>query len=250
MPAHPAVRLVGRALGPLIAALGVLRRDRPLHPRGTTLRGTLDLDGGALLDGLTHHGPALVRVSRSAGLPAPLPDVQGLALTWTHDGTRCDLLLSGTGTGRVGRFLLVPRRGPFAGPQGSLMPFRTRGGPVVLLAAPLPGSRGDTGDPDLRVDVLLLAAPAGGDWQPVGRFVADAQVDRSALRFDPVGHCPPPLRTYPWASALRVPAYTAARRWGRGRGDDPAPGTRRAATAGTARDDLTRAARAPGPPAA
>lgn len=216
MPAPRAARWAGRALGPLFGAIGALRRDRPLHPRGAAVRGTLEIDGGPLLDGLTYRGPAVVRVSRSAGLAPALPDVQGLAVTWTQDGRRADLLLASTGTGRLGRFVLIPRRSPFAGPLGSLMPFRARGGPVLLAAAPLAGSRGDTDDDaGLRVDVLLLAAPAAGSWRPCGRLVADDPVDDTDLRFDPVGRCPSPLRAYGWAAALRVPAYAAGRRHGR-----------------------------------
>ncbi|QGQ20989.1 hypothetical protein GC089_09590 [Cellulomonas sp. JZ18] len=192
----------------------MLRRGRPLHPRGTVLRGTLRLGDDPHAPGaeLAYAGPALVRVSRSVGLPSGLPDVHGVAVRWEVDGRLHDLLLSGTGSGRLTRFLLAPRLRPWGGFLGSLMPFRTADGPVLLGAVPGPGARGDADDPDLRVDLLLLSARAGGPWQRCGRLVAE-EVDPDAdVRFEPVLHVPGPYRTYGWAAALRLPAYAAARR--------------------------------------
>ncbi len=207
-------RVAGGLLATLFGPLAVLRRGRPLHPRGTVLRGTLRLGDDPEAPGgeLRYAGPALVRVSRSAGLPPGLPDVHGVAVRWEVDGRPQDLLLSGTGTGRLTRFLLAPRTSPWGGPLGSLMPFRTADGPVVLGAVPVPGARGDTDRPDLRVDLVLMSARAGGPWQRCGRLVAEEVVPDVDLRFDPVLHVPAPYRTYGWAAALRLPAYAAARR--------------------------------------
>lgn len=207
-------RLAGRLFGAVFGPLAVLRRGRPLHPRGTVLRGTLRLGDDPDAPGaeLRYAGPAVVRVSRSVGLPPGLPDVHGLAVRWEVDGRPQDLLLSGTGTGRLSRFLLAPRLRPWDGFLGSLMPFRTSDGPVLLGAAPVPGARGDTDQDDLRVDLVLLSARAGGPWQRCGRLVAEDVDPDADLRFDPVLHVPAPYRTYGWAAALRLPSYAAGRR--------------------------------------
>src|SRR4051794_39078712 len=67
----------------LVRAASVVRGRRVLHPRGTTLSGVLTVTGGdtgaELLDRPGRHD-VLVRLSRSAGLPAPLPDVHGVAV--------------------------------------------------------------------------------------------------------------------------------------------------------------------------
>lgn len=107
----------GAVLAAAVRAVGLLRRSpRPLHPRGVVHRGMLLIDdagapGGREL-GAPAVVPALVRVSRSAGLPAPLPDVGGLAVRWWRDGEPQDVLLSSTGPGgawrRCGRLTCPP----------------------------------------------------------------------------------------------------------------------------------------------
>jgi hypothetical protein len=211
----------GAGLRALVAVARALRRSpRPLHPRGVVRRGTLVLDGphapGARELGAPLVTPVLARVSRSVGLPAPLPDVFGVAVRWTAPGSvdarPQDLLLSSTGLGRVSRFLLAPRRHPLGGGFGTLMPFLDDGGRSVLLAAvPAPGADRSA---DEGLDLVLLSARPGGPWQRCGRLVCPAgpdDADDDALRFDPVLHVPGTLRVPRWAAQLRVPSYWEAR---------------------------------------
>lgn len=213
--AAPAADAVGAGLRALVAGVGRLRAGpRPLHPRGVVRRGTLVLDDsdapGARELGAPYVTPVLARVSRSVGLPAPLPDVLGVALRWQRDGRPQDLLLSSTGLGRVSRFLLVPRRHPLAGGYGTLMPFLDDDGRAVLVAAvPVPDTPADG-----SVDLILLSARPGGAWQRCGRLVCPARPedgDDAALRFDPVLHVPGDLRVPAWAARLRRPSYRTAR---------------------------------------
>lgn len=202
----------------LRALVGVVDRvrpsPRPLHPRGVVRHGTLlvDDDGapGAPELGAPLIVPVVVRVSRAAGLPAPLPDVFGVAVRWEADGRTHDLLLSGTGLGRLTRFVLVPRRRPLAGPHGTLMPFLDgAGSPLVVAAVPTPGAPRDGG-----VDLVLLSARPGVGWHRLGRLVCPARPgdeDDPGLRFDPVLHVPGDLRVPGWAARLRLPAYRRAR---------------------------------------
>jgi hypothetical protein len=205
----------GAVLRALTAAARRLRpAPRPLHPRGTVRRGTLVLDDtdapGARALGAPYVATAVARVSRAAGLPWPLPDVFGVAVRWQRGGRPQDLLLSTTGLGRLSRFLLVPRRHPLSGPHGTLMPFLDDDGRAVLVAAvPMP----DTPD-DGTIDLILLSARPGGQWQRCGRLVCPARPDDAddpALRFDPVEHVPGDLRVPAWAARLRRPSYRAAR---------------------------------------
>jgi hypothetical protein len=218
----------GAGLRALVAVVRTLRTaPRPLHPLGVVRHGTLVLDApdgpdagaapGARELGAPLVAPVAARVSRSVGLPAPLPDVIGVAVRWTVDGHPQDLLLSSTGLGRATRFLLAPRRRPLGGAFGTLMPFLDSGGrPVLLAAVPAPGA-----DPSARdgLDLILLSARPGGGWQRCGRLVCPARPDDTddpALRFDPVLHVPGTLRVPRWAARLRVPSYREARG-----GDEP-----------------------------
>jgi hypothetical protein len=78
------------AAGPVVAAgfyaLAVLRRRRSLHPTGIGYRGWLQVpnersarSGVPLFEVGVRH-PALLRFSRDAGLPEPLPDALGVAI--------------------------------------------------------------------------------------------------------------------------------------------------------------------------
>lgn len=214
-----AARATGLALGAVVA---VVRRwrPRPLHPTGTVLIGTLHLDGdaapGAAALGAPVTHPVTVRVSRAAGLPAPLPDVFGLAVHWTVDDRPQDILLSATGLGRITRFLLAPRFRPLGGGFGTLMPFRDLDGrPVLLAAAPVgtrPHGRHSTRTTALvGADLVLLSAHPGERWHRLGTLRCGPAVAGDAPRVDPVRHAPGALDTYRWAAALRAPAYRAAR---------------------------------------
>ncbi|AEE45358.1 hypothetical protein [Cellulomonas fimi] len=202
-------RAVGVALGGLLGAAARVTGRRPLHPRGVVLRGTVQvgLDPGAPGAVEPCTAPAVVRVSRAAGLPRPWPDVHGLAVRWERAGRPQALLLSSAGLGTVSRFVLALRRDVTSGPLTTLMPFRTPAGPVVLGAVV-------TRRVDGGLDVELRSAHARGRWHRWGAVQLDPphgpSVD-SDVRVDPVVHCPDGLATYPWAAAVRRPAYRAAR---------------------------------------
>ncbi|PRX47750.1 hypothetical protein B0I33_105332 [Prauserella shujinwangii] len=203
----------GAALGGVFGTVARLRHGKPLHPRGrvydAVLRrtGSSEPWGAEWLDAPGEHH-ALVRFSRAAGLPRPLPDVLGLALTFNGPaGDRHDLLLATTGLRPGARFVLLPRRHLFAVPYGSLLPYRAPRGLVLLAAVPMAAVAGDT-------TFRLLAASPVGRWREFAtvdiaghRFPAPDQ----AIRFDPVRHPLPGLTWPPALSRVREPAYAVAR---------------------------------------
>lgn len=231
-PALRTARAGGLALAAVVAAVRRWR-PRPLHPTGTVLTGTLRLEAdgapGATALGAPVTHPVVVRVSRAAGLPDALPDLFGLAVHWTAaDGRSQDILLSATGLGRLTRFFLEPRFRPLGGGFGTLMPFRDLDGRPVLLAAAPAGTRaGDRGGVRRHrgvrngsrrdtaalagVELVLLAAHPGERWRRLGLLRCGPAVTTDAPRVEPVRHVPGALSTYPWAAALRAPAYRAAR---------------------------------------
>lgn len=181
---------------------------KPLHPRGAVQRGTLQRAGGDKRSGvawLDEPGvdEVLVRRSRSVGLPAPLPDVFGLALRVpTGGGGHGDLLLASTGRGPLGRFVFTPTWSPQRRALTTLIPYRTSAGPVVLAAEP-------------RDEVTLTLSWASGTktWHPFAELrLDDAHEPDALVSFDPVVNQVPGLETYDWVRRLREPAYVVARR--------------------------------------
>jgi hypothetical protein len=202
----------GALLGAVFGAAAAVRRTKPLHPRGRVGSGVLEVtsprpDLGVPLLAATGEHRCTVRWSRSVGLPSPLPDVEGFAVRFA--GPAADVLFSGTGTGRIGRFLLVPRLAGRHGPQGTLLPVATDAGSLLLLVTPL-----DDAEPPTRWE--LAVAQGGSDWTAVGTFRVEWGDDRP-LRFDPVEHQLPGTSQYPLVAALREPAYAAARLGARAR---------------------------------
>src|SRR3954462_2891256 len=96
----------GRLVGVPLGAFARRRRGKPMHPRGAVFTGVLERGtagspfGGPWLDGPA-RSEVLVRISRGAGLPAPLPGLPGRAVR-VPDGPVA-LLLSTTGTGPLVR---------------------------------------------------------------------------------------------------------------------------------------------------
>lgn len=167
----------------LASAFGLgssLRGERVVHPDGSAFCGTVEIAGGswgaALLDQRRPH-EVVVRISRSIGLPRPLPDIGGLALRFPGEGSAgadLDVLLATTGSAPVLRHLLIPASGTYT----SLFPYRTGSGRhVVLGARPVDDRRWD-----------LVVAPVWGDWQPWGRLALGKALPASEaerLRFMP-----------------------------------------------------------------
>ncbi len=204
----------GALIGAVLGLTAVARRSKPLHPQGRTGTGVLEVTSPhrelevPLLAAVGVHA-CTVRWSRSVGLPPPLPDIEGLALRF--DDPTADLLLAATGTGRVSRFLLAPRRHGRHGAQTTLLPVATAAGSLLLKVTPL-----DDSEPPSRWEVAV--AGAGSEWSPVGTLHVAWGDGDEPLRFDPVEHPLPGTAQYPVVTTLREPAYVAARRASRGSG--------------------------------
>lgn len=214
-PTERAADLGGRALSVLINRVYGRGRPRPLHPRGESRRAVWAVDGaraeptGVPILDQAGAWTCVVRHSRAVGLPGGWPDIEGMAVHIEgEDGG--DVLLAGTGDGRVGRHLLVPRWS--SGTCTTLLPLRTPTGPVLLRLRP-PRSAGDSGEgaaSDGQVWEVSWSRPGRG-WHLVGMLtMRDEAV--STPHFDPVEHPPRGLEHYPTVALLRSPSYRQARR--------------------------------------
>ncbi len=201
----------GQILRVATGAITARPAAKPLHPRGTVVRGTLRRFGdghrtGAVWLDQAGEDTVLVRESRAVGFPAPLPDIFGLAIRVPVGGDRHgDLLFASTGLGRLTRFTLTSAQSPHRRPMTTLLPYRTPAGAVLLSAV----FRSE-------VDVELAWAIRSGVWHPFAELVLDRstvdETDDLSVSFEPVMNVPPGLETYDWVRRLREPAYVTARR--------------------------------------
>ena len=202
-----------------------LRRRRVFHPYGASFTGTLTVDGrhdavsgASVLDTPAEH-ECIVRFSRGAGLPEPLPDVLGMAVRILGpDGTSSsqDLLLVTAGEGPVARRVFHPSADYIGHHYSSVLPYRV-GNTTQLFGARL-GAEARTIDELTslvvtgQVDVVLEIATPSGPWRPVGTLRLERPMAPStseALRFD-VANSDPDIRAVGVLNVLRRRAYPAS----------------------------------------
>jgi hypothetical protein len=243
------------AAGPVVAvgfyALAALRRRRSLHPTGIGYRGWLQVPierpprpGVPLFQaGATHQ--ALLRFSRGAGLPEPLPDALGVAIKLPDvhgPGVDQDLLLTSSTDRPLLRRLLFPARSFVHGAFSTALPYDFGSERVVLLLVPAPISAGaSTGGEDHRhvggalaelravaasgLELELRTARSFGRSQPLATVTVGPPLSADqteALRFNP-WTTGPGIHPSGWLNLLRDAAYQASQR-GRVR-NTPAPAT-------------------------
>lgn len=186
------------AVAALLGAGTALRGERLFHPRGTTSACRVVVAGGGgwgadLLDRPAEHD-GVVRVSRGAGLPRPLPDVEGLALRLPGAGVAgqpLDLLVNS-----AWRYAFAPAA--LSRTWSTVLPYRTGTGRLVLIGArPRPGG------------FALLAAPPTGSWRAWGELELGERLDGERLRFDPTPGAGD-LVPVPLFRALRARSYAAS----------------------------------------
>ena len=176
----PLARRAAPAVAAVVRAASTVRGRRVLHPRGRTFGGRLEVPGGTAYGVRLIDQPGaydvLVRLSRSAGLPRPLPDIQGVAvrvLDAHGPGRHQDWLVDTALPVPVLRRLPLPVRTP--GLYSSLLSYEL-GGTTVLLGARWVGDE----------ELALLVATPHGPWEQVGVVtVGDVVEDGRRVRFDP-----------------------------------------------------------------
>ena len=219
-------REAGRLAGAALGAVARRRRGKPMHPRGAVFTAVLERHGNRGWDvpwlEETATGAAVVRLSRGAGLPAPLPDLLGLAIRIPSAGDApVDLLLTTTGRGPLSRLIPVPRRDT-AAVYSSIMGYRSDAGTLRIAALPedddVPSEPAPMAAEIERAGLYFaLAAARGlGPWAPFGRLVVGEPAEPLDPRFDAVLNPPPGLVPDGPMARFRAPAYARARQARRG----------------------------------
>jgi len=184
---------------------------------------------------------AIVRLSRSLGLPEQLNDPCGLALRVPDaygEGRHQDFLLVTSGRPPLARHLLRPSSGFSARPYSSLLPYRI-GGQVMLVGAEAADPPPGPGVAELRsrehadLSFVITLASLGGVWRKVARLDITRRLpaaETEALRFNPA-HSGAGIEPTGFLNDLRPLAYRGSQEGRRDRERAvPAfkPGNRRA----------------------
>ena len=147
-----ASRAVGLPVAGVLALIARLRGGKAVHPHGVSYSAEFCIDGSGAasrdsrLLGQRGEWPAIVRFSRSIGLPRPLPDLLGVSIR----------ILDAYGEGRHQDFLMVSIRRPARAPPHLPASGRCPAAPLQLIASL---SRRGSVIPDWRASRPRLPAP-------------------------------------------------------------------------------------------
>jgi hypothetical protein len=237
-PARAAVDAAGYGIGGVLAAVAALRRGKPVHPDGVVFGARLVVDGSphapraAELFSRPAGHPAIVRFSRSLGLPRPVPDLLGASLRIPDaygPGRDQDLLMVTSVDLPLLHHGFVPATDAQQRCYSSSLPFRA--GDETFIVGLLPDAASPRPDGDDEFDRLDRAAATGrlmfglAVARPFGRFrrvgslhVGERLPDAvDALRFDPLT-CGGGLEPVGVLNRLRDYAYPLSQRAWRPRG--------------------------------
>lgn len=227
-----AVEVAGRSLGGVLAGVAWTRRAKPVHPHGAVHRAQLLVEGTAgapaaarLLATAGEHD-AIVRFSRSLGLPRPVPDMLGMSLRVLDaygPGRHQDFLLVTSVDLPILHHLLVPATDVQQRVYSSSLPYRAGDETFLVGAVPDPTSPRPAGDDELdRLDRaaitgelrfgLAVAALRGRFRRVATIHVGDRLPDAAdALTFNPF-NCGGGLRPVGALNRLRDYAYPLSQR--------------------------------------
>jgi len=210
-----AAHLAGGFLGLGFAVTALLRRSKPLHPNGIVAAAVLEVTPGRarsgcpLLDEPGQHD-CLVRASYAVGTGPAHADIEGFALRVLPAGPAvgpADVLFASTGTGPLGRHLLVPRPAGAHGHQTTLLPVEVNDASLRLRLDPL-----DHAIQPWPTRYELSWAHGLGGWQHFGTLTVDwGEPGDAPERFDPVAYPLPNTTQYAAIARLRQPAYLLSR---------------------------------------
>ena len=185
-PRRLAVDAAGFAVGGVLAGLAAARRGKAVHPHGAVYEAELVVPGqddalaGTELFGSAGSHAAIVRFSRSLGLPRPLPDLLGMSIRVPDAygaGRHQDFLMVTSVDAPVVHHVFVPAGDVQQRLYSSSLPYRV--GDRSLLVGALP--RTDSPRPDGGNELERLAAAAA-----TGELVFDLAVAEAWGRFRPV----------------------------------------------------------------
>ena len=226
-PARLVVDGCGYGIAAALAAVAAARGGKAVHPHGVVYEARLLIHGapGAalgseLLDTPAAH-MAIMRFSRSLGLPRPLPDLLGVSLrvidAYGPDRHQ-DMLMVSSVDRPVLHHGFVPASDVQQRPYSSSLPYRAGDQTFLLGVVPDPSSPRPAGRDEFdrlaraaaggRLVFGLAVAPVNGRFRRIGTLHVREQLPDSldALRFDPF-NCGGGLQPVGFLNRLRNYAY-------------------------------------------
>jgi len=228
--------MAGYGIGAVLAGVAGLRGGKAVHPAGVVHRARLVVDGagvappGSTLLDEPATWPAVVRFSRSVGLPRPLPDLLGVSLRVLDaygEGRHQDVLMVSSVDLPVLHHVFVPAGDVQQRPYSSSLPYRVGDTSVLLGITPDPRSPRPSGDDEFerldraaatgRLQFGFGVAAIGGRFRRVATLEVGERLPDAldALRFNPF-NCGGGLEPAGWLNRLRDYAYPLSQAaWGR-----------------------------------
>jgi hypothetical protein len=237
-PDKPLDRIAGASIGGVLAVIAALRRGKAVHPDGVVYKGRLIVTGspGAppaaelLADPAEHR--AIVRFSRSVGVPRPLPDLLGMSIRIpdAYGANRHqDFMLVTSADYPVLHHIFLPARDAQQRPYTSSLPYRAGGESFLVGALPDPRSPRPPGDDEFdRLDAAarttrlvfqIAVSSIGGRFKPVAELRIGGRLppDIDSLRFNPF-NTGGGMEPAGWLNGARDRAYKLSQAaWGRSR---------------------------------
>lgn len=235
-PSRAAVDAAGWGVAAVLGGVAAARGGKAVHPDGIVHDARVVIDGSAdappgssLLSEPREHA-AIVRFSRSVGLPRPVPDLLGLSLrvldAYGPDEHQDVLVITSLDI-PVLHHLFVPATDAQQRVYSSSLPYRAGDRSFLLGVLPDPTSPRPGGEDEFaRVRAAaatgelrfgLGVAPVGGRFRRVGTIHVGAprSPELDALRFNPVEHTGGGLQPAGALNRMRAMAYPLSQRgWG------------------------------------
>ncbi len=173
---------VGYAAGAPFALAAAVRGGKAVHPHGAVHEATIAITGehapqaATLLKEPKEHR-ALVRFSRSLGLPRPLPDLLGMSIRMPDvhgPGRHQDFMLVTSADMPIVHHGFLPAADVWQRPYTSSLPYRA--GDDLFIVGAVPDPDGPRPDGEHELDRLAKAAATGelrfdlAVAAPMGRF--------------------------------------------------------------------------------
>ena len=176
---HPWASRTRRVVEFAFATLARRRSGRAVHTRGTVLDATLTVEPGSATGRALGHPQrrsAVVRASKSIGLPGRIPDLLGMAVRIpTADGV-FDVLFASVGRRGPARLVLRPSGTWWGQPFSTVLPYVVDGQQLLLGLQADPGVGPPGADPAAvaaavhngPVQFVLSEIPVRGPHRPIG----------------------------------------------------------------------------------
>lgn len=196
-------KVAQRAAGGLFGAISSLRGSRSLHPKGVVYEASFTvpdrpsaLGQGAPLFDQPGTKRAVVRLSKSLGLPSRVPDLLGLTVRFVDahgPGRHQDFPLITSADGPVAHHLMLPAASFFSLPYSSVLAYdiagETRLVGALQATRDLPPGRDfaqleATPEPTFA----LALSPLSGRWRSIGHLTLEERVPQEIaerIRFNP-----------------------------------------------------------------